>query len=316
MGLFYNYNVSGKGVAKNAPKKKPFFRFWELFASKFWKLISLNFLYFISSGIVFVIAGFLASAQTKNLYLMLIGLPVFILFGPATAAMSQVVRKFTIEKPIFMWDEYKTAFKNNFKQALPIGIFDVFFFMSFAYGIFFYSSLLENQPTPGNYILVFVSTAVAAYFLMAHFYVYLEIVSLTLPLGKIIKNALLLTIMGIKVNIINIVIWLAFISGAVLLLPYSVLVLPVIPFGWLAFLCAFNCYPIIQKYIINPYYESRGEKNPELPDDDGDEDENAKKDRIFTDRGGMEEEINNKQPLTRRKTSKPAQVKGSGKIIK
>lgn len=300
MGLFYNYSESGKGVAKNGPKKKPFFRFWELFARKFWNLITLNFVYMVTSGIVFVLAGFLISAQTENINYIFLGLPVIVLFGPATAAASQVVRKYTLEKPVFMLDEYKTAFKKNFKQALPVGIFDVIFLSSFIYCIMFYLQLIDNDPSVKTYAMMLISIAIASYFLMAHFYIYLEIVSLTLPLGKIIKNALLLTVMGIKVNIISFVVWVTFFLGIVLLFPYSIFVLPVLPFGWMFFLCAFNSYPVIQKYIINPFYESQGMKNPELAEeDDGGEE------RIFTDRGGTEEEVRKK-----------ANVKTSGKVIK
>ena len=299
MGLFYNYNESGRGIAKNGPKKKPFFKFWEQFAGKFWKLITLNFVYFVTSGLAFIVAGFFASVQTENFNFLLIGLPVIILFGPATAAASQVVRKFTLEKPIFMMDEYKTAFKNNFRQALPVGVFDIFFVSAFAYGIFFYGEALDRDPSISNYAMIIISTAIAAYFLMAHFYIYLEIVSLTLPLGKVVKNALLLTVMGIKVNIISFVVWVAFVLGMVLLLPYSIFALPILPFGWLFFLCAFNSYPVIQKYIINPFYEAQGLKNPELPEED-DTDE-----KIFTDRGGTEEVI-----------KKKTNIKTSGKVIK
>ena len=301
MGLFYNYSESGKGVAKNGPKKKPFFRFWELFARKFWNLITLNFVYVITSGIALLLAGLLVSANTENPYFLLLGLPVIVLFGPATAASSQIVRKYVLEKPIFMMDEYKTAFKNNFRQALPVGIFDVLFLSAFTYGLFFYADAIDNDPSAQTYVMVLITIAISAYFLMAHFYIYFEIVSLTLPLGKIVKNALLLVVMGIKGNIISFITWGVFFSAIVLFFPYSVFVLPVLPFGWLFFLVAFNSYPIIQKYIINPFYESQGLKNPELPD----EEEEDGEERIFTDRGGTEEEI-------RKKTN----IRTSGKVIK
>lgn len=301
MGLFYNYQNSGSGVAKNAPKKKPFFRFWEQFASKFWKLITVNFLYFIFSGLVLVLAALILTGLTGNYYCMLVALPVLILFGPTTAATMQIMRKFVLEKPIFLWDEFKTAFKNNFRQALPVGIFDIVFFTAFVYGFMFYSESILNADTAESYIMLIITAAIMGYFLMAHFYIYLEIVSLTLPLGKIVKNALLLTIMGIKVNIINFIVWIAFITLIVLFYPYSTFVFPVIPFAWLMFLTAFNCYPVIQKYIINPYYEAKGMRNPELPDEDEDTGE-----RIFTDRGGSE------APVVVQK----GRAKGVGKIIK
>ena len=45
MGLFKNnYERAGSGIAKNAPKKKGFFRYMEIFGRKFWKLTELNLL--------------------------------------------------------------------------------------------------------------------------------------------------------------------------------------------------------------------------------------------------------------------------------
>lgn len=300
MGLFYNYENSGAGIAKNAPRKKPFFRFWEQFFLKFWKILFVNIIFFVFSGLILALIGFLLWGETGNGYFFFFAAPVPILFGPAAAASMQVMRKFVLEKPIFTFDEFKKAYKANFLQALPVGIFDVLFIVVFAYGISFYTQVLENAPDPGNYVLMIASTAIAAYIFMAHFYIYLEIVSLTLPLSKIIKNALLLTIMGIKVNIINFLVSLIFMAVAYFLFPFSTLFLPIIPIGWLMFLYAFNCYPVIQKYIINPYYESRGERNPELPEEEGGEEEH-----IFTDRGGFEPEIRKKR-----------RTKGVGRIIK
>lgn len=43
MGLFgKGFTHAGSGISKTAPKKKGFFRYWELFRTKFWKLIELN----------------------------------------------------------------------------------------------------------------------------------------------------------------------------------------------------------------------------------------------------------------------------------
>ena len=57
-------------------------------------------------------------------------------------------------------------------------------------------------------------------------------------------------------------------------------------------------YPIIQKYVINPYYESKGEVNPELENASSENEDDA----IFEDKGGSE------KPIESRKKSK-------GKII-
>ena len=59
---------------------------------------------------------------------------------------------------------------------------------------------------------------------------------------------------------------------------------PLLPLAWLSFLAVFACYPAIQKFIINPFYEAKGERNPELPDVDNNE-------SIFEDKGGSEAPI-------------------------
>jgi len=66
----------------------------------------------------------------------------------------------------------------------------------------------------------------------------------------------------------------------------------------------FNAYPVIQKYIVNPFYEAKGEKNPEIPDYSDSKEEAGEKTTIFTDLGGKETPINKKN------------VKTSGKVIK
>ena len=77
----FDYQSSGKGVSKSAPQKKPFFKYWEIFGRKFWKLIELNMLY------------------------VLFCIPI-ITFGPATAALTHVMRKFILEQPCFVFDEF------------------------------------------------------------------------------------------------------------------------------------------------------------------------------------------------------------------
>ena len=45
MGLFRSYENAGPGIDPNAPKKKPFFRFWELLWRNLGKLFLLNILF-------------------------------------------------------------------------------------------------------------------------------------------------------------------------------------------------------------------------------------------------------------------------------
>ncbi|MCL2633332.1 MAG: DUF624 domain-containing protein [Oscillospiraceae bacterium] len=288
MGLFYHPQKSGKGVAKREAEKRPFFKFWELFGRKFWKLLQLNVLY------------------------LLLCIPI-VTIGPATAALTQVMRKFVVEQPIFVFEEFFSSFKRNFKQAFIVGLLDVVFILFFLVTLFDYSSRINADPDIMNYAMIAMTMVSGVIFLTLNLYIYPQIVSLQLSLPAMFKNAVILGVAGLKRNAVTVLCYIGVISVFVLTLPYSVAFLPLAPFSWLAFLSVFNAYPVIQQYIVNPYYEAKGEINPESPDYDGgvsvtgEDGEEVKKEEIkplFTDLGGREAVVNKKN------------VKTGGKLIK
>ncbi len=257
MGLFYNNDVAGAGVSKNGPKKKPFFRYWELFANKFWTFFKINLVYFLFC------------------------IPI-VTFGPATAAMTALMRNIYLERPQFIFHDFWVQFKKNFKQSFIIGILDIFV-IGVSILTFWYYSLHPDMDSAAK-VLYALAIAAQVLFVMMNFYIYPQIVSLNLGLGGIIKNSVIL----VFVNLWGELIALACVAAyAALLMFFNIFVLmlaPIVPFAWIAFTSVFCCYPAIQKYIINPYYEQRGERNPELPDDDGDI-------AVFEDMGGKEEPL-------------------------
>lgn len=273
MGLFGgNYNDSGAGVAKQAPQKKTFFRFFDAFTNKFWVLFQINFIY------------------------VLFCLPV-VTFGPATAAMTTLMRNIYLEKPQFVFHDFWTAFKKHFKQSFLIGIFDVF---AIALTLFGYNFYIANMDYYDNYWLYFALTMAAeVIFLLMNFYIYPQIVALDLNMPAILKNSLILAFANLKGNLITLALYIVYL---LLLLYFGIFVLifaPVVPFAWMGLVGIFCCYPAIQKFIINPFYEAQGKKNPELPDYDEDEES------VFEDMGGKEEPIKMKKEKSK-----------GGKIIK
>ena len=83
-----------------------------------------------------------------------------------------------------------------------------------------------------------------------------------------------------------------------LLNPYFLLLLiPLWAVSFIGFITMFNSYPIIQKYVINPYYEERGMDNPEYdylkPLDE--------EDSVFVDKGGQEAPV---EPEKKKKKGK------------
>ena len=88
-----NFQKPGKGVKKEEPEKKRFFQFFDLFFRKITRLIQLNLLY------------------------LLFCIPI-ITIGPATAAMTKILRYYVEEKPVFLCSEFWAAFKENFVYSV------------------------------------------------------------------------------------------------------------------------------------------------------------------------------------------------------
>ena len=99
MGLFsINYNKPGPGVSKDAPVKKPFFRFWEVYFRKFFDLIKLNMLFAIPTAVTIVLVfafGFFISGINQSLSFL--GYLPFVLLSPFVAGLTFVCRNYARE---------------------------------------------------------------------------------------------------------------------------------------------------------------------------------------------------------------------------
>lgn len=283
MSLFglNDYSKSGPGVAKNAPKKKPFFEFFELYFRKFWNLIKLNFI------------------------TVLFCIPI-VTIGPALAGMTKVLRNYRLEKNAFIMHEFWKGFSKNIKQSLPIGLLDLLFTVSAIAAMQVYPSMYKSSDNIIYIVFCVISVSFALTLLMMNFYIFPMIVATDLSLVNIVKNSFFLTCVGLKKNIITLLITafiVVFLAVMILLHPLSAIIIPIWPVSFLGFLIMFNSYPLIQKYVIDPYYEERGECNPEYlqPLDE--------EDVIFTDMGGKETPVN-----SGKEKSKGGKSKGNKKI--
>ena len=242
-----------KGISKIQKKQNGFVRFFSLYFRKLWILTILNAVYFLFC------------------------IPI-VTFGPATAAFSKILRNISQERPIFIFSDFWQTFKSNFKQSFLLGIIDVILMVTLVYAVIFYSTLSKQSPI---YLVLLMLVAMIVFtIVMMHFYIYFMMVSANLKMSEIIKNSLILAITETKINFITLVSVAAAIFVFVMLLPYSFVIIPFLPLSFIGFIVAFNSYPIIRKYVIQPYYDQRGELNPEFEYLYGPEDETAFKDTV------------------------------------
>ena len=150
------------------------------------------------------------------------------------------------------------------------------------FSFFFFTSNMNDTDKP-YWLYYAMVMAVEIIILLMNFYIFPQIVALNLRLPQILKNSFILAFLNIKGNLITLAAFLVYIALLGMFFFPLVFLIPLLPIAWLSFLAMFTSYPAIQKFIINPFYEQQGLKNPELPDYDDDDEE-----VLFEDRGGEE----------------------------
>jgi uncharacterized membrane protein YesL len=274
-----NYSKAGAGIAKGVTKSRTKL-FFEILGVRVWNLFKLNLIY------------------------VLLCLPI-ITIGPATAGLIKVTRNYAADKNAFIWGDFWETFKKNFNKAGVMGIVSIIAYAGLFTGFYIYPVIISSESMAGSrtfyYALFILTISVAMTFTIMNYYIYIMMVSTDLPMKSIIKNSLILSYSAPKQNAV------AFLSHILLsvlmiyLLEHNLLTLFILPFfpaAFIAFIVCFMCYPVVQKFVIAPYYEETGEKNPECPDAPSPDEV------LFEDMGGKEKPVD----LGKKK-------KGKGKII-
>lgn len=258
-GLFglFNYAKEGPGVAKNAPKKRAFFAFMDIYGRKFWKL---------------AVAGLLWA---------LTALPI-VTRGWADAGLTFITRNYSREKHAFIKEDFFETVKKNRKTALIIGIINLI-----VTGILIYNLvLLIPVMIPGLYALFGVAAedipaardlstiemVILALSLMGYvtftwmkYYIPFLMITFKLSIKQVYKNAFLFAGANMKVNLIVSAILIAVyavLGGILLLFPnifvFAVMLMlcvSVVP-AFRSFLIQYSIFPAIKRLIIDPYYEA------------------------------------------------------------
>ena len=228
----------GPGVSKRSSQKRSFVEFWELCGRKFWNLLELG------------------------LWYWMLTVPL-ISFGFANTGITFITRNFAREKPVFVTHDFFAAIGRNWKQALPVGIIQLLLtgIMTDSARFYFYAE------TPFGLLLMALVLALLTLFSVMHFYLYVMLVTFRFKFRQLYKNSLYLTFLGWKSNLIIIGTMLLMYTIAVslvMMLLYSNLmpVAVVLGFFFALFLPPFRhlltqfyVFPVIKKYLIDPYYK-------------------------------------------------------------
>lgn len=200
-------------------------------------------------------------SPTMGYVIIALVLVLAVTWGWQNVGATYVLRGLVRGDAVFVFSDFFYAIKRNLKQGFFLGLLD--FIFCIVLGIDFFFFYQQTGASFGVDFMFFMILALIIIYFIMRFYIYLLLVTFDLKNFKILKNALIFTILGIKRNI------LAFLGIAVLTAIHVALMILLIPFGvsltiviplvyfmaTTAFMSAYAAYPIIDKYMIAPYVE-------------------------------------------------------------
>ena len=282
MPLFkiYNYERGGKGVSKDEPQKSAVANFFSILGGRLTKLIQLNLLFMIPFlvvialcvvlfflpvtryDIVLVKGGVSYNFSLWNFYVVTAPL---ILLSPFFAGITYVTRNFARREHAFIFMDSKEVIAKNWKPFLLNGLltYVVYFLLSFA-SIYYYISLRESWVFAIPFAICVMAIIV---FLFMQYYVPVMIITFDLKLRQIYKNALIFSVLGIGRNLVitavsavMLYIFWQCLNYMLLTVLLVLLYIVLLAFSFHGFLINYCVYPVVEKYLIIPYYGDGSEQ--------------------------------------------------------
>lgn len=272
LGIFGNYDKPGPGVSKDEPKKAAPVRFFEIFARKFTKLVQVNLIFAIPVTVALVLmflifmalsAAFGGYIPPKYFLMYIVPLPIIIV-APFQAGITYVTRNFVREEHAFVWSDFWTSVKNNWKLFLLNGLLTYVAYMLLSFAITYYYSETASQPF--FYVPLFLCLFVSVILVFAQYYLPVMFITFDLKFFQAYKNALIFSIAGLFRNVFLTVIFGAFLFVFINFVPllYAIMILlalyVLLLFSLPSYLVNFTVYPLIEKYLIVPYQKKLEEE--------------------------------------------------------
>ena len=199
MGLFSrNFDKPGPGVPKDQPRKKGAARFFELFFRDFADLIKLNLIFCLitaPSAALFILgaAPYMMGFFELNFVFLLLSLLLAFPIGGAIVAYVYYITRMMRDDPSYVWYEFKRKFKENVRQAAPVGIVcTAFVYMQIIMWFQVYFQMISGEQTDSLlwFLLALFSLLV---FAMITPYIFMHYAYIELKTLQIVKNSMLMT---------------------------------------------------------------------------------------------------------------------------
>lgn len=191
---------------------------------------------------------------------------LFITFGLVNCGCAKILRSAIRGGPVFLFSDFFQTIKKNWKQGLVLGILDLLFLCVLIFDIStFYLNYLSSFFFTVSF---FFSIVILFIYMFARMYMYMLAITFDLGVFRIIKNSVIFAFLGFKRNFMALlgqcaalyIMYLFMASG--ILLSVGVLLPLIILFGFGMFTSYYASYKVIDRYMIEPYYDEEGNARP------------------------------------------------------
>ena len=197
-------------------------------------------------------------SPAMTIFIIVMFIFMAVTWGWQNVGAAYVLRGLFKGDAVFVFSDYFYGIKRNFKQAFFLGLIDFIISAVLIIDFMFFFNLTGSFGYDFMYFAIF---ALLIIWVMMRFYLYNLLVTFNLKNFKIIKNSFIFSILGIKRNImalLGIVLLTALhIVLIIVFIPIGIsipLVLPLVYFiATIGFMATYAAFPIIQKYMIDPY---------------------------------------------------------------
>lgn len=205
MRRWYEPKKDTPGIAKDAPQKKGFARYFEILWREFFPLIKLNLLFIISC------------------------LPI-VTIPAALTAMNRITVTMVRDRNYFMLSDYWDAFKRDFFRSLLAGILILVLVAVFSVSIWFYYMLGQAGS---KFFMLFAGVSVALMIMVlgAGMYFFPMLAMVELPTGKLMRNSFIMFFTHFKRSLPAALISGAMVLGGIGLYPLSIIFIVFIMFS-------------------------------------------------------------------------------------
>lgn len=188
--------------------------------------------------------------------------------GWQSVGATYVLRGLVRHDPVYIFTDYFYGIKRNFKEGFLYGLFDSLIILVLSIDFMFF---YVRTGTFGNNLMFWIIAAMIVLYLLMRPYIYMMLITFNMKFSKILKNALIFAILGIKRNVmwligVLLVVFLNFML--IMIVPASIVIPLILPFiylwAFIGFTVNYAIYPVIDQYMIAPY---RTEQDNEEDDD-------------------------------------------------